>query len=81
MIHLNLLQEMVLPKITRMPAVEFGLGRIGDPDLHIHEIEISANVTLVLDEQQLIDLVEKALDALPDLNRDNDEEQRGGVPA
>jgi len=80
MIHLNMLQEMVVPKITRMPAVEFSSGRIGDPDLHIHEIEISANLTIVLDEQQLIDLVEKALDALPDMRWDNGDE-KGGIPA
>lgn len=70
MIHINLLQENVTPRITRMPAAEFGNGRSGEPGLHIHEIEISQGFTLVMDEQQLIELVEKALDALPQFKDD-----------
>lgn len=66
MIHLNLLQEAVQPRITRMPAAEFGGGRVGEPGLHIHEIQLSNNLTIVMDEQQIIELTEACLDALPD---------------
>ncbi len=65
MIHLNLLQEDVQPVFTKMPCAEFGGGRVGTVDGFLYEIEISNGLTLVLDEQQLIELVEKALDALP----------------
>jgi hypothetical protein len=68
MIHLSLLQGDVQPVFTRMPAAEFSGGRTGEQGLHIHEIQISGNLTVVMDEQQLIELVEKALDALPPMD-------------
>ena len=65
MISMNLLQEDVKPSITRMPAAEFGSGRVGSIELWIHEIKISKNLSLVIDEQMAIELCEALLDALP----------------
>lgn len=86
MIHMNLLQEDVQPTITRMPVDEFCGGRVGTTDGHLYEIEISKGITVVMDEQQLIDLTEAALDALPDMRgQDNDDKgdewKTGGQPA
>ena len=67
MISMNLLQEDVKPSITRMPATEFGGGRVGSVELWIHEIKISENLSLVIDEQMAIELCEALLDALPNL--------------
>jgi hypothetical protein len=65
MIHMNLLQEDVKPEITRMPVAEFGAGRVGSIELWIHEIKLSNNLTVVIDEQMAIELCEALLDALP----------------
>ena len=65
MIHLNLLSEVIYPIIHRMPAAEFGQRGVETLDGYIYEVEVSPNLTLVLEEQQLIELVECALDALP----------------
>ncbi len=81
MISINLLQEEVEADITRMPVAEF-CGRTGLQHGHLYEIKISEALTVVMDEQQLIDLTEAALDALPpqdditDLeNRDDDDDK------
>ena len=80
MTQINLLQEDVQPVITRMPAVEFMHGRVGDVELFVHEIQLSEHMTLVLDEQQLILLVEAALDRLPpqwDLKPEDEADDKG----
>jgi hypothetical protein len=81
MIQMNLLQEDVAPSVTRMPAAEFS-GRIGEPLLFIHEIKISENLSLVIDEQQAIDLAEALANALPQSQDDDQgEEWKGEQPA
>lgn len=80
MIHINLLQEDTLTTITRMPVAEFG-GRVGVTDGHLYEIALGENVTLVLDEQQVIELSEAILGALPpidaELDDDDDDDDKG----
>ena len=66
MIHINLMEELTTPLISKMPAAEFcARGAQSEDNRFIYEIEVSPNLTLVLDELQLIDLVEAALDTLP----------------
>ena len=79
MIHINLLQADTTPRSTRMPAVEFG-GRVGSMDGHIHEIELGHQLTIVMDEHQVIELVAKLLDAIPPMTS-GDEDEKGEVPA
>jgi len=81
MIHTNLLQEDTETVITRMPVAEFGGGRVGATDGHLYEIALGDNVTLVLDEQQVIELSEAILDALPpidaEIDDDDDDDDKG----
>lgn len=74
MISLNLLAEAVDPVITKMPAAEFGGGGILGIEGFIYEIRVSQNLAFVCDEQQLILLVEAALDQLPNMMRLDDDE-------
>lgn len=73
MIHINLLQEDTETGITRMPVAEFGGGRVGVTDGHLYEIAFGNHVTMVLDEQQVIELSEAILDALPPLDAELDD--------
>lgn len=75
MISVNFLQCDVRPVVTRMPVAEFG-GRTGTQEGHLYEIELGEHTTLVLDEQQLIELTEAVLDALPQMFRDGEEGTR-----
>lgn len=79
MIHINLMEERMPAVITRMPAVEFCTrGAQSEDNRFIYEVEVSPHLTLVLDELQLIELVEAALDALPPLDgrpRDDDDDK------
>jgi len=66
MIHLNLMEELTAPVISRMPAVEFcARGAQSEDSRFIHEIELSPNLTLVMDELQALELCNALLDALP----------------
>jgi hypothetical protein len=66
MIHINVIEELTTPIISKMPAAEFcGRGNLHEDTRFIYEIEVSPNLTLVLDELQLMELVDAALDALP----------------
>lgn len=78
MISMNLLQEDVQPLITRMPVAEF-CGRTGTQEGHLYEIKVSEAFILVMDEQQLIDLTEAALDALPpqDASIEDEDDDKG----
>ena len=52
-------------------------GAQSEDNRFIYEVEVSPHLTLVLDELQLIELVEAALDALPpqyDTTDDDDDE-------
>lgn len=88
MISMNLLLADVETRITKMPAAEFGGGGISQIEGCIYELHLTDGLTLVLDEQQLIDLTEAALDVLPDMRwtegeeaDDKGDEWRGGAPA
>ena len=86
MIHINVMEEMTAPRIVKMPAVEFcARGAQSEDNRFIYEIEVSPNLTLVLDELQLIELVDAALDALPPLfegsDREDDSEDWKGAAA
>lgn len=66
MIHINIIEEVTSPVITKMPAAEFcGRGNLHEDCRFIYELEMSPGLTLVLDELQLSSLVEAARDALP----------------
>lgn len=68
MIHINIMEELTAPVVSRMPAVEFcARGAQAEDNRFIYEVEVSPNLTLVLDELQLIELVDAALDAMPTL--------------
>jgi hypothetical protein len=91
MINMNLLLEDVETHITKMPAAEFGGGGIAGIEGHIYELRLSPNLAFVLDEQQLLDLTEAALDVLPDMRWQSDDDdsdddkgeswKQGGQPA
>jgi hypothetical protein len=66
MIHINVMEELTNPVVCRMPAVEFcARGAQSDDNRFIYEVEVSENLTLVLDELQLIALVDAALESMP----------------
>ncbi len=66
MIHISLLESLTTPLITRMPAVEFcARGAQSEDNRFIYEVEVNPELTLVLDELQLIELVDAALESLP----------------
>lgn len=78
MIHINIIEEITAPLITRMPTEEFcGRGNLHEDRRFIYEIEVSPNLTLVLDELQLIELVDAALDALPPQFQNLNTEEEG----
>ncbi len=77
MIHVNLLPEVIYPIIHRMPAAEFGQRGVENSDGYIYEVEVSPSLTLVLAEQQLIELVECALDALPPMSDEPADDDAG----
>ncbi|WP_294398141.1 hypothetical protein [Prosthecobacter sp.] len=79
MIQMNLLAEAVDPVITKMPAAEFGGGGILGIEGSIYEIRVSQGLAFVLDEQQLILIVEAALDKLPNMMGldDDDSDDKG----
>lgn len=78
MIHINVMEELTAPSIVKMPAAEFcARGAQSEDNRFIYEIEVSPNLTLVLDELQLIELVEAALDALPPMGRVDDDDEAG----
>jgi hypothetical protein len=69
MIHINLMEALIVGDIARIPAAEFcARGAQSEDQRFIYEIQVSETLTLVLDELQLIELVEKALDALPSMS-------------
>ena len=66
MIHLNVIEKLTTPIISKMPAAEFcGRGNLHEDSRFIYEIELSNNLTLVMDELQALELCEALLDALP----------------
>lgn len=79
MINMNLLQKAVDPVISKMPAAEFGGGGILGIEGHIYEIRVSQGLAFVLDEQQLMLIVEAALDKLPNMTSldDDDGDDKG----
>lgn len=87
MISMNLLLTDVETRISKMPAAEFGGGGISQIEGCIYELRLTDGLTLVLDEMQLIDLTEAALDVLPDMRwtegeetEDKGDEWKGAEP-
>ena len=77
MIHLNLLDQGALAvHATRIPLAEFGLRGLDKAvGSHLYELALCPAFTLAMDEEQLLSLVEAALDVLPpqhDLANDDD---------
>ena len=75
MIHINVMEELTAPRIVKMPAAEFcARGAQSEDCRFIYEVEVSPTLTLLLDELQLIELVEAALDALPPMAGGDDDD-------
>lgn len=66
MIHLNVIEDLTDPVISKMPAAEFcGRGNLHEDSRFIYEIQLSEKLTLVMDELQALELCNALLDALP----------------